>query len=153
MRKQQVLDKIEKAWSDFNEAFAGLSAAQLEQPGVTENWSIKDLIAHISVWEEEALKFLPDIQQGITPTRYKDAYGGLNAFNALMSDQKHSLSFEEVRRQSAASHQRILDYLETIPEELVVTETRFRRRLRLDTYSHYPEHTLAIQKWRQRNNL
>jgi hypothetical protein len=153
MRKQQVLDKLEKAWNEFNASFAGLSETQLEQPGVTENWSIKDLIAHISWWEEEALKHLPHIREGITPPRYKDAYGGLNAFNALVSEQKHALTLDEVRQQVVSSHQRLIDYLEEIPDELLATDTRFRRRLRLDTYSHYPEHTQAILEWRKRNNV
>lgn len=153
MRKQQVLDKLEKAWYEFNASFAGLSEAQLERPGVTENWSIKDLIAHISWWEEEALKHLPHIREGITPPRYKDVYGGLDAFNALMSEQKRAFALDEVRQLSAEIHQRLIDYLEGIPDELLATETRFRRRLRLDTYSHYPEHTQAILEWRERNNL
>ena len=28
-------------------------------------------------------------------------------------------------------------------------ETRFRRRLRLDTYGHYPKHAEAIRRWRE----
>ena len=32
-------------------------------------------------------------------------------------------------------------------------ETRFRRRLRLDTYSHYPKHARAIREWRERSAL
>jgi hypothetical protein len=29
-------------------------------------------------------------------------------------------------------------------------DTRFRHRLRLDTYGHYPQHADAIKKWRER---
>lgn len=153
MRKQQVLDKLEKAWTDFEKSFEGLNDTQLQQPGVTENWSVKDLIAHVSWWEEEALKHLPHIRQGITPPRYKDAYGGLDAFNALMTEQKHELPLAEVKQQHLDSHHRLVAYLQNAPEELFTTETRFRRRLRLDTYSHYPEHTRAIWEWRQRVNI
>jgi hypothetical protein len=38
--------------------------------------------------------------------------------------------------------------LQDAPEALFVTETPFRRRLRLDTYSHYPIHARAIREWR-----
>lgn len=153
MRKQQVLDKLHNAWNEFNESFGGLSDKLILKPGVTGDWSVKDIIAHISWWEEEALKHLPHILQGITPPRYKDAYGGLDAFNALMSEQKHSLTLDEVRQQSLDTHHRLIAYLETIPDEQFTTETRFRRRLRLDTYSHYPEHTRAIRAWRTENGL
>ena len=153
MRKQQVLEKLEKAWMDFESSFEGLSDTQLEQTGVTESWSIKDLIAHVGWWEEEALKHLPHIQQGITPPRYKDAYGGLDAFNALMTVQKHALPLAEVVQQHLDIHCRLVNFLQDAPEELFTSETRFRRRLRLDTYSHYPEHRRAIWEWRQRLNI
>jgi hypothetical protein len=38
--------------------------------------------------------------------------------------------------------------VEQAPIEAFATDTPFRRRLRWDTYSHYPEHTKAIRAWR-----
>jgi hypothetical protein len=35
-----------------------------------------------------------------------------------------------------------------VPEDQFIRETRFRRRLRLDTYSHYLMHAEAICSWR-----
>lgn len=153
MKKEQVINKLAQAWDEFNESFAGLSDEQIAHSAVTGDWTVKDLIAHISWWEEEALKHLPHILQGITPPRYKDAYGGLDAFNAFMSEKKHSLSLDEIQKQAVESHHRLIHYLGTIPEEYFKTETRFRRRLRLDTYSHYPEHTQAIRVWRTKNGF
>ena len=75
-------------------------------------------------------------------------YGGIDAFNAQMTWLKRGLPLSEVRRQLAATHQRLLDTLQTVPEEQFTSETRFRRRLKLDTYSHYPIHTRAILTWR-----
>lgn len=36
-----------------------------------------------------------------------------------------------------------------LPEGSFGSQTRARRRLRLDTYGHYPEHTAAIRAWRE----
>jgi hypothetical protein len=47
-------------------------------------------------------------------------------------------------------HRQLIDYVQSIPEDQFVKETRFRRRLRLDTYSHYPVHTKMIRAWRER---
>ncbi len=149
MNRQQLLNKLEKAWTAFQASYAGLSESQLVQPGVTADWSVKDIIAHVAWWEEEALKHLPGILQGKRPPRYSDTYGGIDAFNAQMTELKRDLPLSEVLRQAAETHQRLLTYLDTVPEEYFTTETRFRRRLRLDTYSHYPEHTKAILAWRE----
>jgi len=58
MTKQQLLDRLENAWADLQASFAGLSEAQMTQPGVTGDWSVKDILAHVTTWEEEALRML-----------------------------------------------------------------------------------------------
>jgi len=151
MTKEQLLDKLEKAWADLKASYAGLSEAQMTEPGVTGTWSVKDILAHVTTWEEEALKMLPLLREGVTPPRYADAYGGLNAFNALMSERKRGLSLSEVLAQLDDTHRRLIEYVHGVPDDLFTTETRFRRRLRLDTYSHYPEHARAIREWRARS--
>lgn len=151
MTKEQLLDKLEKAWADLKASYAGLSEAQMTEPGVTGTWSVKDILAHVTTWEEEALKMLPLLRKGVTPPRYADAYGGLNAFNALMSERKRGLSLSEVLAQLDDTHRRLIEYVHSVPDDLFTTETRFRRRLRLDTYSHYPEHARAIREWRARS--
>ncbi|MCC6799099.1 MAG: ClbS/DfsB family four-helix bundle protein [Anaerolineae bacterium] len=151
MTKQQLLDKLERAWADLKASFSGMSEAQMTTPGVTGDWSVKDILAHVTTWEEEALRMMPVILENKTPPRYADQYGGLNAFNAQMSAQKRDLPLAEVLAQLDATHRRLIEYVQRAPDDQITRETRFRRRLRLDTYSHYPEHARAIRAWRKRN--
>jgi hypothetical protein len=150
MDRQQLLKQLDKAWTAFKESYAGLPYPQLTEPGVTGHWSVKDIIAHVTWWEEEALKHLPLILKGGRPPRYSIRYGGIDAFNAQMTEQRRSLSLSDVLRQQEETHRRLIDYVQSAPEEPLTRETRFRRRLRLDTYSHYPKHAKAIREWRER---
>ncbi len=150
MTKQQLLDKLEQAWAAFQASYAGLSEAQMTTPGVTGEWSVKDILAHVSGWEEESLKYLPLILAGGQLPRYADAYGGIDAFNARMTELKRSLTLAEVLRGLDETHRRLVAYVQGSPEAQFATETRFRRRLRQDTYSHYPVHAQAIREWRER---
>jgi hypothetical protein len=149
MDNQQLLKRLEKAWKAIKESYAGLSDSQMMEPGVMGNWSVKDILAHVTTWEEEALKYLPLIITGGRPPRYIQ-YGGIDAFNALMTDQKRGLTLSEVLKQLDETHSRLIEYIRSVPEEHFTRETRFRHRLRLDTYSHYPIHTRAIREWRER---
>ncbi|MGH9880154.1 MAG: DinB family protein [Pyrinomonadaceae bacterium] len=149
MDRQQLLKQLDKRWTEFKESYDGLSGAQMTEPVVTGNWSVKDIIAHVTWWEEEALKHLPLIIEGGTPPRYSAKYGGIDAFNALMTEQKQGLSFSEVLRQQDETHRRLVAYVQRAPEEQFTRDTRFRRRLRLDTYNHYPKHAKAIRAWRE----
>jgi hypothetical protein len=111
---------------------------------------VKDILAHVTTWEEEALKYLPLIIEGGTPPRYV-SYGGIDAFNASTAARKRALSLSEVLQQLHQTHRRLIEYIQGVPEAQFRHETRFRRRLRLDTYRHYAEHARAIGEWRGRS--
>lgn len=149
MDKQQLLRRLDKAWSLLKESYDGLSESRLMEPGVIGTWSVKDILAHVTTWEEETLKVLPLIIQGRQLPRYSVVYGGIDAFNAQMAEQKRNLSLAEVLTQLDKIHSRLIDYIQRAPEEQFTGGTRFRRRLRLDTYSHYSQHARAIREWRE----
>lgn len=153
MDRQQLLQRLDKGWRALKESYAGLSEAQLTEPGVMGEWSVRDNLVHITTWEEEALKHLPHIAQGGRPPRYSALYGGIDAFNAQMMARRRDLALGAVLRQLDETHNRLVAYLQSVPDDLFAAETRFRRRLRLDTYSHYPLHTQAIWAWRSRVGL
>jgi hypothetical protein len=152
MDRLQLLKRLDRAWEALKASYVGLSDSELLESCVTDNWSVRDIIAHVTWWEEEALKHLPLILAGGKPPRYSVAYGGIDAFNTQMTEQKRSLSLDEVLRQRDETHNRLIDFIHTVPEDQIARETRFRRRLRLDTYSHYPKHAEAIWKWREQRS-
>jgi DinB superfamily len=147
--RPRLLRRLDAAWAAFRESYAGLSDSQLTEPGVTGDWSVKDILAHVTTWEGEALKYLPLIIAGGRPPRYVK-YGGIDAFNAKTTEAKRGLSLPDVLRQLDDTHHRLIDFLQRTPEAQFTRDTRFRRRLRLDTYSHYAEHAEGIRNWRAR---
>jgi hypothetical protein len=149
MDRSQLLKRLDKAWEGLKVSYADLSEAELMRSGVTGNWSVRDVIAHVTTWEEEALKHLPIILAGGKSPRYSITYGGIDAFNAHTTEQKKDLSLLEVLQQRDDIHRRLIEFIKNIPEEHFILETRCRRRLRLDTYGHYRIHTKAIRKWRE----
>src|SRR2546426_367475 len=87
------------------------------KPGVTGDWSVRDILAHVTTWEEEALTHLPLILEGGTPPRDSVRYGGIDAFNARMTEQKARLSLSAVRRQLDGAHRRLIDFIQRAPEQ------------------------------------
>jgi hypothetical protein len=148
--RQRLLGRLDQAWRAFKESYAGLSDSELLDPGVTGAWSVRDIIAHVTTWEEEALRHLPLVLAGKRPPRYSVVYGGIDAFNARTTEQKKNLSLPEVFRHQEDVHHRLIELVEAAPEDQLGGDTRFRHRLRLDTYGHYPQHADAIKQWRER---
>src|SRR5439155_2994265 len=130
--KQRLLRRLDTAWAALKESYAGLSDARLTEPGVTGDGAVKDILAHVTTWEREALKHLPLIIAGGRPPRYV-SYGGIDAFNAKMTEEKRGLSLSEVLRQLEDTHGHLIDFVRRTSEGQFTRDTRFRRRLRLDT--------------------
>lgn len=147
-RISRLLKTLDAAWTEFHASYAGLRDEQLLEPGVIDDWSVRDVIAHVSWWEEEALKHMPLILDGGQPARYSVTYGGIDAFNALKAQEWRDLSLADVRQRADETHRRLVAYIESLPTEQLIGDSRLRRRLRLDTYGHYPLHTRAIREWR-----
>ena len=145
MNRSQLIAKVEKRWKEFTDSFTRLTDEQITQAGTMGQWSLKDMLGHVTTWEEELLKYLPTILAGKTTPRYKNKYGGIDAFNALMVEEKRGLPLDEIRKQLEETHARVITFLKTVPEEHFVKENRFRKRVRLDSYGHYKEHTQAIR--------
>ena len=151
MKTEQVLERLDKAWKDFEASYAGLSEEQLLTANVTGKWSVRDIIAHVTWWEEEALKHMPLVREGGRPERYSDKYGGIDDFNAIMTVKRSHFTLAEVLQQHDDVHAQLVKYVTEAPEDLYAGDSKFRRRLRLDTYGHYPVHTNAIRAWREAN--
>jgi hypothetical protein len=148
VKRPNLLETIDRRWQELLAAYAGLPDAALTEPGVAGAWSVKDIIAHVSVWEDEALTHLPVVLAGKRPPRYSVTHGGIDAFNARMTERNRDLPLREVLRRRDDTHRRLVEFVRRVPESEWRGDSRFRRRLRLDTYGHYAVHTKAIRKWR-----
>lgn len=140
--------RIEKAWSELRESYTGLTDEQLVQRGALGEWSVKDVLAHVTSWDEEALKHLPTVARGERPPRYA-AQGGIDAFNARSAERTRDLPLATVLAGMDETHARLVAYVRGATE--IANPSRFTNRLRLDTYGHYRLHAAAIRDWRAHN--
>jgi len=150
VKKTLALKRLEERWREFGESLEGLPDAALTGGAIVGEWTARDLMAHVTTWEEETLKLLPVILKGRRTPKYSALYGGVDAFNAQSHERKWGMELEEVRRQMEGTHRRLVGYLEGVAEEVFEGNERFVRRLRLDTYGHYREHAEHIREWHER---
>ena len=70
MEKSKLLALLDARWNAFQEAWRGLTPQELAVEKAVGEWSVRDVIAHVAIWEEENLKNLPLIVEGKTLKRY-----------------------------------------------------------------------------------
>ena len=128
MDTQRVLKRLDAAWADFEASYVGLSESQLLIRASRANGRSRH-------------------------HRARDLVGGRGAEASAARPQRRHLSLAEALRQHDDVHARLLAYARAAPEELYARVTRVRRRLRLDTYGHYPLHAKAIRAWRERSHI
>jgi len=153
MNRPQLLRRLDEAWTALQASYADLSDTEMLVSGVTGTWSIKDIIMHVATWEAESLTHLPIVLAGGRPPRYSVTHGGIDAFNAQTTERNRNVSVGEAFRQRDETHRRLIAFIQTVPEDQIVPDTRVRRRLRLDTYGHYPKHAEAIRRWRRKRSV
>jgi hypothetical protein len=149
----RMLAELEATWADFHASYAGLDDDQLLIPGVCGAWSVRDLIAHVTWWDAEAIVHLPVVLDGGSPPKYSDTWGGIDAFNATMTARHAGLSLDEVRQRATETHARLVAYVQGVDPARLTPKNRFRHRLKLDTFGHYPLHTAQIHAWREREGI
>ncbi len=152
MSKQSVLLRMQKEWKGLLSSFQGTPQEALFKPNVVGTWSVRDILAHFTTWDEEALKALPLILNDQPLPRYAK-YGGIDAFNARDWEKKKDLPLDQVKNELMSTHERLVNFLDTVPESQFGAGKRFLRRLRLDTFNHYREHTLQILTWRNQQGV
>jgi hypothetical protein len=72
--------------------------------------------SHVTIWEQEAIKYLPLIIEGGVPLRYS-TYGGIDAFNERMMGERLQLPLLEVRKQLGETHRQLIDLIKSLPED------------------------------------
>ena len=65
--KTQLLSEFEREWAKMVRTCASLSETQMVAPGAQGDWSIKDVLAHISAWEKYLLDRLGYVMTGHPP--------------------------------------------------------------------------------------
>jgi uncharacterized protein (TIGR03083 family) len=144
------MNQIAATWEDFHASFAGLSDEQMQEPGVAGDWSVRDVLAHVAVWDGESMNDLPDIAAG-RRGHPGDDEEDTDTFNARKTDELRGMPLDAVRDLLAGSHRQLLDYLQGLGRDDIVPTSveAFRARLGSDTWDHYPQHAASIRAFRE----
>jgi uncharacterized protein (TIGR03083 family) len=126
-RKKALLELIRAERVRLDETIGGLSDDQLTEPGVVGDWSVKDILAHLSAWERR-------LAQRVKGQPETGSELGTPAFNEQVYQQNRSSSLAAVRAEAGASYATVL----TLADGLTRAEVNhWWRAFGLNTYSHY----------------
>lgn len=157
MDKPQILEQLHRARAHLLDAIDGLTPAQMTAPGAVGEWSVRDVVQHLSLWEAELVRLLLHLDRGRKPV------GGsfvpnpdFDAINARWHSETKDRPLDRVLEDLHAVRRQTVRWVtEMSPEDL--TRKRPEAWLRgrpvwkwIAEYSfdHEKEHTEQIQVYR-----
>jgi hypothetical protein len=158
MDKTTLLNTIQAEYAQLESLVAPLNEAQLcTTPGEGE-WSIKDIMAHIAVWEHICARWLAELLHGVTPQPSERTEVGVNE---RIYQENRDRSPAEVRELFHHTHQEFLQQVnlltQTLSEEDLNASHRFAWTedwpgasllavIADNSYEHYRDHAQQIRR-------
>ncbi len=159
MRKQDILQAIREGREELLAAIAGLTPEHMRIPGVAGIWSVKDVLAHIAVWESELVTALRQVQDRRAPhiIQIEDIHG----WNEEQYHINARRPLEDILSDLEGVHRMLLRAVEEMDERSLTDNRRFRWMegeplwylIAENSYLHEREHAQDIRLWRQREGL
>ena len=150
--KIELLNQIRKEHELLEETLSGLTNAQMLIPGVDGDWSVKDALAHISVWERCMIRWVGSLLRSKEPAIPLpwDVDRMNTETYALVKDKPLAEVLEEFR-QSYRDSLALADSLSEEQLQTVYADTwpmgPLWTGVAANTNRHYKEHHTDIQKW------
>jgi hypothetical protein len=152
VNKSMFLDTLHAGRAQWEALLAQVGEARMLQPGVAGEWSIKDIIAHVTWGERETVEVLQ-----------ARALVGSDLWN-LPQDDRNAVVFaenrdrplHEVLAEAQQVHAQLLEALVALSEEDLTDPRRFRNMpanwipwqiIAGCSYEHYRQHTPSIRAW------
>jgi uncharacterized damage-inducible protein DinB len=161
MNKIEILKKLDEARNSFLDSVKNLDEDELQQPGVVDQWSIKDILFHLTMWEAELVKMLWQISQDQTPTTIHFSTTTVDEANALWMEQSSERLFELVWQDFLAVRRQTIRRVEEFRDEDLNNPALFSWLngqplwvwIAEDSFGHEAEHTTQILSWRKQRGF
>jgi len=158
MSKEDILKALEVSREDFLDAIDGLTEETLQQPGVMGEWSIKDILIHLTRWEAELVKLLWQAKQGKMPSSVHFSNIEVDEINEHWYQDSRSRTleialadFHGVRNQTIRRVEDFNDKDLTDPKAYPwLKDIPLWQWIAGDSFEHEAEHAVQIRDWRTR---
>ena len=153
LTRDRVRDSLARERGKLLAALEGLSDDEMARPGAVGQWSVRDVLAHLLAWEEEAIARL-ELLAADRPQDFARITNEqeLDSWNASAHQRYAGLPLPEVMRRLEDVPGRVLAGLQSLSDERLSTDegpVPVHNWLPDCTYAHEEEHCADILAWRR----
>lgn len=150
MTKAEVLAELRTARRELEELLAAITPEQMERPGAADNWSVRDVLAHLLWYEREELELIRESEVAASPL-WEVPW---ERRNGLIHEQLRRLPLDDVLGQLRQVFSEFVAAVERLSDEDLVTPGRFPgtsaerlpwQDIALNSWTHEREHVEALR--------
>lgn len=159
--KDHILAALREQFNSWEELLASMSEEQITSPQFDYNWSIKDVIAHLWVWQQISIARMeaglqdrePGFPKWIVESN-EDWEENANQTNALTFERHHNKPWPEIHQNWKEGFLRFLELGNKIPERDLLDTGRYSwlrgyslAFILVASYDHHQEHFKKLVAW------
>jgi hypothetical protein len=162
MEKSKLLIRLRERYLQWEALLDEISPARMEQPGVNGEWSMKDLVAHLTGWHRRQLATLRAAQRSEPePVPHWPAHLQTeDEINSWIYGSNHGHSVQEVLDEMQQIFQELFAVIEDLPDDVRIEkiEPEFylvwigdKRFLPGEFFDHFhDDHEPNVRSWLER---
>lgn len=157
--KNELLATIQTDYGVLLDQIQRYSPAEQQTPGVNGEWSLKDVLTHLTAWEQLFLGWYQSGARGETPATpapgHTWGWKSLGELNQRIFEQHKDESSAEAAQAFATSHKQVVALIQSLSEEELFTPGHYdwlgkatlEASIQANTYNHYQWATKLIRQW------
>lgn len=153
--KAELLQFVQDGRHQFEAVLNQVPQDRMEEKGVETNWSVKDILAHITAWETKMTQVLGDMQTSDKMPDWPVGDEGVDDLNAAFYEANKNKPMAQVLAEFEASYPRAFAATKAMSETDLFDPDRFAWRkgrplwwmVAGNTFGHYWDHIPNIEAW------
>lgn len=159
MEKSEVLNWLQEEYQEWEALLEQIGPTRMEQPGLNGDWSMKDLIGHLTGWNRWLVARMQAAQRSEPepPPPWPADLEAEDDINAWIHETYHGRSLREILDETDQVHQQLLAVIEELPDDarIELIEPAFylvwlndERYLASEFFNHYhDDHEPDVRAW------
>jgi hypothetical protein len=150
----QIITMLREEFNRWEELLTGIREEQITAPNLIANMSIKDIVAHLTTWQQISVARMEAARDNREPEFPKwppeldpESEDDLDQINAWIYETRHEQPWSDVHREWEERFLRFLELAESIPEKDLLEVGRYPwlkeyplSAVLLGSYEHHEEH-------------
>lgn len=126
--KNQILETAQTERAALEELLSTLTAEQITQPNAIGEWAIKDVLSHLTEWEQMVIKWYEMGEKGLVPAVPSEEYNWaqLPQLNYSIYRKFCDKSLADIQESFKSSYEKILKTIQNIPENVLFTRGHYK---------------------------